>query len=532
MFSYSLPELTKKINTKRLSMVMTVVYIISVMPLLVLGHFNWLSADDMSMAYEAHEYLISGGSAFGFIWEVLRITVDEYMNWVGYFFSATFSSLCPGIFGEKLYFLVVYEIIGILTLGVCYFFNALFVHGLRGDKHLANVAAMLTLIVITQSMPAGMARVEAFYWHSGAINYMSMFGFGLFWVGLLIRAVYDNAGKRRGKLIWACIWGFFLGGANYMTALELAIISVLVLIILGLNRTSFIRLENLSDEQKKSCNLLWIPTCLNLLGFVVSCLAPGNRVRGAQTQGFGAIKSIMIAIYDVLDICVNKYTRWEVIVALMILAAVFWKLAEGLEHRFEHPFIFALFALGMTASNIVPPLFATANIEAGRIQSIIYGEYVVMMVLITFYVTAWVRQNVAGIDAVGIEKTKSGCENKEKFSIEGNNEFSVRTSAWIFALVFILLFGSVLCIKADPHYYSFSSACTDIVSGDAATYRAENLNRLQTLKDSSVSDAVLDEYSVKPQMLFFSDIEEDTGFWINTVVARYYHKNSVILRKN
>ncbi|MBQ6588711.1 MAG: hypothetical protein IJI01_08535 [Butyrivibrio sp.] len=513
MFSYSLPELTKKINTKRLSMVMTVMYILSVMPLLVLGHFNWLSADDMSMAYEAHEYLIGGGSAFGFIFEVLRITLDEYMTWVGYFFSATLSSLCPGIFGEKLYFLVVYEIIGILTLGVCYFFNALFVHGFKGDKHLANVAAMLTLMVLTQSMPAGMVRVEAFYWHSGAINYMFMLGLGLFWVGLLIRAVYDKADKRRGKLIWACIWGFLLGGTNYMTALELAIISVLVLIILVLSRISFIKLENVSDEQKKYVGLLWIPACLNLLGFVLSCLAPGNRVRGSQVEGFGAIKSIMIAIYDVFDICVNEYTRWEVIVALMILVPVFWKLSESIEHRFEHPFIFTLFALGMTASNMVPPLFATANIEAGRIQSIIWGEYVVMLVLITFYVTAWVRQNLAG-------------------SGEKDVELSVRSSTWIFALVFILAFGSILCIKADPHYYSVTSACADIVSGDAYVYRSENLSRLQTLKDTSVTDVVLDEYSVKPQMLFFSDIEDDTQFWINTVVARYYHKNSVLLRKN
>ena len=214
-----------------------------------------------------------------------------------------------------------------------------------------------------------------------------------------------------------------------------------------------------------------------------------------------------------LDICVNEYTRWEVIVALMILVPVFWKLAENIEHRFEHPFIFTLFALGMTASNMVPPLFATANIEAGRIQSIIWGEYVVMLVLITFYVTAWVRQNLAG-------------------SGEKDVELSVRSSTWIFALVFILAFGSILCIKADPHYYSVTSACADIVSGDAYVYRAENLNRLQALKDTSVTDVVLEEYTVKPQMLFFSDIEDDTQFWINTVVARYYHKNSVLLRKN
>ena len=514
MFSYSLPGFNKKINTAKLSIVMTVLYVLSVLPLLVLGHFNWMSADDMSMAFEAHEYLVSGGSAFGFIGEVLRITADEYMTWVGYFFSATLSSLCPGIFGERLYFLVVYEIIGILTLGVCYFFNALFVHGFKGDKHLANVAAMLTLIVITQSMPVGMSRVEAFFWHSGAINYMFMFGLGLFWVGLLIRAVYDKEGKRRGKLVWACFWGFLLGGANYMTALELAIISVLVLVILGLSRTSFLGLENISSEQNKSAGLLWIPTCLNVLGFMVSCLAPGNRVRGSQVQGFGAIKSILIAIYQVFDICINQYTRWEVIVILLLLVPVFWKLAGSIEHHFEHPFIFALFAFGMSAAGIVPPLYATGNIEAGRIQSIFWAEYVVMMVLLVFYVTAWARENLL------------------KEFADRQSDFSKSASAFICVLALILAVGSFLCIMVNEHYYSASSACYDLVSGNAATYRKENLERLELLQDSSVTDVTLDEYSVKPQMLFFSDIEDDTGFWINTVVAKYYHKNSVLLRKN
>ena len=508
MFSYSLPEFTKKINTKTLSIVMTVLYVVSVLPLLVLGHYNWLSADDMSMAYRAHEYIINGGNAFGFLGYLLQITYDEYMNWVGYFFSATLSSLCPSIFGEKLYFLVVYEVIGLLTLGVCYFFNALFVYGFKGDKHLANVISMLTLIMITQCMPAGMPRVEAFYWHSGAINYMFMFGFGLFWIGLLIRAVYDTTtARRRGKLIWACIWGVLLGGANYMTALELAIISVLVLMILIFSRTGFIKLEDLDNEQKKSAGLVWIPACLNLMGFIVSCLAPGNKTRGAQVEGFGAIKSIMVAFYQTFDMCVNDYTRWEVIVLLLIVACVSWKLAGTIGHKFEHPFMFAVFALGMTASNIVPPLFATGNIEAGRLQSIFWAEYALMMVLTTFYVTAWARQSL------GVSRDVDG-------------------SVVILALLFLLAFGSILCVKVDAHYYSATSACYDIASGNAATYKRESLDRLKALQDESVTDAVLKEYSVKPQMLFFSDVEEDTEFWINIVVARYYHKNSVTLGKN
>ncbi|ADL33268.1 hypothetical protein bpr_I0522 [Butyrivibrio proteoclasticus B316] len=513
MFSYNIKRLSRQINTKRLSVVMTVLYAISVLPLLVLGHFNWMSADDMSMAYRAHEYYINSGNVIGLLGYILKVTYDEYMTWVGYFFSATLSSLSPGIFNERLYFLVVYEIIFILTLGVCYFFNALFVHVFKADKHLTNAAAMLTLILMIQSMPKKMPRVEAFYWHSGAINYMFMLGLGLFWVGLLLRSVYDLSSKRKAKLVWACILGFLLGGANYMTALELAIISVLVLIILLLGKISFIKFETSDIEQKKYIYLLWIPACLNLLGFVVSCLAPGNRARGAQVEGFGAVKSILISIYDVFDICINQYSRWEVAVILLMLAIIFWKLSGNIEHRFEHPFIFLLFALGMSASNVVPPLFATGNIEAGRIMSIFWAEYVVMIVLTVFYITAWIRQSIETDKAQELSMT-------------------VESSSLVFSLVLVLSVGSLLCIKADPHYYSATSAIADITSGDAGTYKGESLERLEILEDESVTDAVLPEYTVKPEMLFFSDVEEDKDFWINQVVARYYHKNSVVLRKN
>ena len=246
---------------------------------------------------------------------------------------------------------------------------------------------------------------------------------------------------------------------------------------------------------------------------MVSCLAPGNRARGAQVEGFGAVKSILISIYDVFDICINQYSRWEVAVILLMLAIIFWKLSGNIEHRFEHPFIFLLFALGMSASNVVPPLFATGNIEAGRIMSIFWAEYVVMIVLTVFYITAWIRQSIETDKAQELSMT-------------------VESSSLVFSLVLVLSVGSLLCIKADPHYYGATSAIADITSGDAGTYKGESLERLEILEDESVTDAVLPEYTVKPEMLFFSDVEEDKDFWINQVVARYYHKNSVVLRKN
>ena len=514
MFNYKFPELNLKLNIKALSIVATALYVLSIIPLLVVGCYNWPSADDLSLAYDTYQYYSSTGSLIGTFFRAFAVSYNEYMNWMGYFFSNVMFCYSPSVLGENWYFLVAFEMLAILTFGVWYFFNALFVHGFKADKYLTNIITMVTLTIIVQCMPKGTPRVEAFYWYSGAINYMFMFGMGLFWIGLLIRAVYEKkAASRKRKLIWACFWGFWLGGANYMTALELAICSVLLLIIVILHKAGRLNIEVENNDHRKAFGLIWIPACFNLIGFMASCLAPGNATREAIVEGFGAVKSIFVAILYFYRLCLKDYTRWEVWAIVFMLIPVFWKISEGIRHKFEHPFIFTLFACGMSASNMVPPLYALANLEAGRLVSIVWAEYAVMLVLTVFYWTAWTRQKL---------EVSNYSEDKNALSKGATNVILV-------CLVFVL-FGSALSVYVEPDYYSCSSSVSDIISGRAATYLADNRERLSVLSDESVKDAVLEPYEDRPAMLAFDDITEDPEFWINRIMARYYGKDSVRLR--
>lgn len=520
MFSYKLPKWNIKINTKALSIALTVVFILSTLPLLVLSHYNWPSADDLSLALKTHQYYQSTGSLIGTFFYAFKVGFDEYMHWMGYYFSNVVFCYSPHLVDEKWHFLVGYEMIAILTLGVCYFFNALFVKAFKADKHLSNIFSMITLITIIQSMEEGTTRVEAFYWYSGAINYMFMLGLALFWLGLMIRIVYDEKKSSRiGKMVFACFWGFWLGGANYMTALEIAICSVLIIVIVVMTRLGRFTIENVTEEGRKYFNLLWIPSAINLIGFAASCLSPGNATREAQVQGFGAIKSILIGLYYTYSYCINTWTRWEVIVAFVILIPVSYKLAGSIRHRFEHPFIFAVFAYGMVSANMVPPLFAVGSMEAGRLRSITWVEYVMLMALTIFYFTAWARQ---------IIQEKRGADSMDK----DPGQFSANMSMVIATCILFLAFGSGLCVHVDPYYYAATSATYDIATGTAADFLEENKERLAVLKDESVTDPVFKPYEAKPEMLVFFDITEDPEYWINRATASYYEKNSVILSKD
>ena len=533
-------KIVGKINIKAFSIACTVFYILSIIPLLVISFYNWPTADDMSLALKTYQYYNETGNVLGVVGVALKVGLDEYLSWMGYFFSNVMFCFSPSIFGERWAALVCFEMLGILTFGVCYFMKSVFVYWLKADKHLANIVSMITLTIIVQSMPAGLARVEAFYWFSGAINYMFMFSMGLFWLGLLIRIAFTDDKKARGrKLFWACFWGFWMGGANYMTALEMAMCSVILLLfyvlgirvsdkdntILGRFKTKF-GIHTLEDATlKENLRLIWLPAVVNLAGFAASVLAPGNATREALVEGFEPIKSIFIALYYVFSICINDYTRWEVIAAFVLLVPVCWKIAGEIKVRFRHPFIFTVIAYGFTASNMVPPLYALANIEAGRLRSIIWAEYALMMVLVIFYITVWARQSLS-------ETISNPIETSSNLILDNKSNFSQNLSAIIVMCLLFLAFGSVLSMYTTHNYYSASSAVSGIVSGHASTYLAENEERLAILKDESITDAVLKPYSDRPEILAFDDITDDKDYWINRVMARYYGKDSVVLETN
>ena len=84
-----------------------------------------------------------------------------------------------------------------------------------------------------------------------------------------------------------------------------------------------------------------------------------------------------------------------------------------------------------------------------------------------------------------------------------------------------------MCVKVDPDYYSFTSALEDLVNGDAAIYAAENEARLAILQDESQEDVLLVQHSVHPDLLFYSDVEENVDGWDNYTMRYYFGKNSV-----
>ena len=185
-------------------------------------------------------------------------------------------------------------------------------------------------------------------------------------------------------------------------------------------------------------------------------------------------------------------------------------MSSEMKHSLSHPFIFILFSLSIMAACIVPPIYAVGNLDAARLRSTIWIQFVIVAVLTIFYCTAWVRQRI---------------------SSEMTGSFEHVSSTFIVIATMGIIFGSLLCVYVNPYYYSCTSAVTDLINGNAAAYKEENISRLEILEDDGIKEAYLDPHNFKPELVFQSDVYEDPALWENTAVATYYNKEKVAIKK-
>ncbi len=527
----------KNIKVKSLRIILFFINVIAVLPILLVSLYNVPSADDFSMAFEVHEAFVSGG-AFAAVAKAVYMGIWYYLNWTGVYFSNTLTALAPHVFGERLYFLGTWIVLLTFTVGLCYFIRQLFYGVLRVEKHLVGCITSVIYFIMIQCMPGGLARVESLFWYSGAINYLFMFGFALLWLGFLLRIANAEYYKKY-KVVILSIWGFLLGGANYLTSLSLAIISVCILIVtiiatvlenVSLEKQIELRKLSIVHTAEKLSNLKRVSTpsvCL-LVGFLLAVIAPGNANR-SDGAAYNPVKAVLMAIYYTYDAMLGKWLTWPVIVLIAFLVPFLWKATGRIKrfYGFDHPALFISFCFLLTAASITPPIYATGSIEAGRIQALFYMQGMLLLILIIGYMCGWIRYVIKPaklIDGDVLAKRKPADILKDACLVE-------YASGVIIAVGAAFIIASALAIKPEPDLYTGTEAAFDLAGGEASAYRDEFYERLEILKDDSVKDAELAPYSVHPGILFFSDITDNKKDWLNEAMAEYYHKDEVVLSR-
>ena len=189
---------------------------------------------------------------------------------------------------------------------------------------------------------------------------------------------------------------------------------------------------------------------------------------------------------------------------------LFWHITNNISFNFSYPLLWVVFGYCLVSAMITPPLFAVGNIEAGRLQAQIYLMYILTLTLCIGYVIGWIRKH--------FERWQKAAES---------SSYNPESGIWLLGCLIFLTFGSAITIIPEPHYYTCSSALTDLLNGNARTYKSDLEKRIKAYHQKGDGIVQVDMLTVQPSLLYFVDITEDEQDWKNCGVARFYGLDGV-----
>ena len=289
-----------------------------------------------------------------------------------------------------------------------------------------------------------------------------------------------------------------------MTPLNVAIVLMSGLFIIGYHK------------KWKVFKAWLIPVGMFFGGFVLNLAAPGNYVRAAETSGYNPIKAIMVSFYYCLDFVIDEWTTWPILVGSVFLSVLFWKMPGKCNFSFAYPGIVVLYGFCVISAMFTPPLFAVGNVEAPRIQALTFAMYILVHTLSLGYVIGWLKRK---------------WERRDIRVQSEDNKFSINEGVCLIGLLVFFGGATLLTVIPDPHYFTFSSALTDLANGSAKAYGDAQKERIE-LYNSGEQDVAVEPLPAQPKLLYFSDIKPDPLDWENGALCRYYGMNSVRVEEN
>ena len=430
----------------------------------------------------------NGGGLFDILSASFQQVKDTYLDWQGTYAAIFVFSLQPAAFSEHIYFLTTFVMLTALIASTLFFVNTIF-NILGYDK---KIGIIISFVILLLSIHFVVDKKEAFFWWNGSSYYTLFYSFSLLFFSILIKLYYaEKIIKKVIFLIISLLLAAILGGGNYSTALLTTVILVFVIFLL--------------IKHKKKISLCYVMIFLILItGFVISMIAPGNSVRAATITGESPVKAIIHSVFYAV-VYIAKWTGLAQLAGFSVIGFFAYILTKNSKYKFQYPFIVFVLSVLVFATQLTPPLYAMNSVGSGRQVNIYYYSYYIFMSLNIFYIIGWINQkDIVRIRTKNIQKSFSVCT--------------------LLLIIGVFLCG---CLNYGLHNITFVDTLLALKNSTPQTYSAEYLDRISQIKNgnTTISD-------IKTVPDFFSPlcIEEDSDFWINKQIARYYDVDKVTLK--
>lgn len=485
-----------KLVTKKNILIVTIIITIALLiPILWVSFYTHPSADDFSYGINTIN-VINDEGIIGLLQGSIKTLVHFYKTWQGTYSAIILFSLNPNVFGNNMYFLTTFIIIGMLFLGLYYFFKQCIYKILKLDKMTFWIFLLIFFLLAIETMPD---KVQGLFWWNGASYYMIFFSLELIEIGLILKRYFIGK-KTKLNYILLYLLIAIIGGGNFITALQ----QIILLFFLNIYLIFY-------KKDKSAIPLLLI----SLISLGISAIAPGNAIRAAAVTGMNPIKAIFLSFYYSLHKIFTWMTPLNFIV-LLVLTLLLFPTYKNSRLSFKYPLIVLIFIYCIFSAEFTPTLYSAANIGEGRLWNIMYISYLIFVVIGIYYIIGFIRKQL-------IEKNIFS-KNSSKNIISLVEEYG----AWIFLITLGLI---TINTYIDRESMATQQTYRLLKSNEAKIYDKEYKERVKILEDNSIKKVKFKSLSVYPYPIFYCEFSEDETSWLNKPIAKIYNKDYVKLVK-
>lgn len=483
-------------NVKKSRMVaigLVILYILLLIPVLYIGRYDYHCADDFGFSAASHVAWEDTHSLIAVFKAAGETVVDRWHTWQGTFTTMFLMALEPGLFGDGFYHFVPWIMIGAMSASTMYLLYVLLVNLVGCDKSVWISVSMLYLIYALECI---IDPLQGFFWYNGAVHYMIPHSLAMLLVAILIKARISE--KKIILCSLVCILAFLLGGSNFITALGAGVGLVFSIII-----AAFLK-------QKKNIWLYIVPTIIYAPAFLLNVLAPGNSVRQAMMSDHpGPIKAIILSFYFCVERVLSSWLDWKVFSLLLFLLPFVFVVVGMIKDRFhfsfKYPLVVGLGVFCFLSSLFAPTSYAAGAMDAGRVENIIYLDFLLLSIFLEIYIIGWLDVKFKLIDT--INQDNSSRVNKCMF--------------WGSVIVIVVFFAGLTFLREEDGFTT-SSAIASIASGEARRYGNETKERSEMIDNCDGNLLEVPRFVETPYLLYMDDIVPDSDDWRNNSMARYY----------
>lgn len=490
-----LQKMNHGITTRRLAIFAIAVFVVTLLPIIYLTFVNRASGDDYGYGTYTHAAWLTTHSLIEVVKAIGQTIRQYYYSWQGTWFSIALFTLQPEVFSDQAY-VIVTPLMLILWIGsTFYLFRELLVNRIKVDLWGYRLLTVLFLLISMQFIPG---KKSSLFWFNGCAHYMIPFTMCQFLVAWLLKW-----GRTYAKKYFVGIFTFMmlLGGSNYQASL-LALIMV-----------SYCGMYEYLKGKDKRNFLLLLPVAAEIVGLLISALAPGNQQRGG-----GQLAMTVEKMISTIGACFVQGARdakkylWDQPMVLVLLLMLFfllceqlrpcikaWKLTNQKHHLIrKHPLISSMLLICLYSAMQAPAIYANVEVSQG------VGNTNFLVLLLSLF----------GIMMILADQLLIFMEKHD------------RSIQMILPVLLVGLIGMIICrngIKESTDYICFEY----IVTGQAADYKKQMDLQTRLLLQSD-TDVVIPMINDWQGPLMHMPVTDDPAKWTNGVTADFYGKDSVI----